>query len=207
MPGVVISQPLANQSLSNTASRLVAGGKNQYSMRPSLFAKALIHVPLPSYPPVRRLPVGIVAVVRAGAQMQPSPPIMTMPSDSTVPPPSEAIFVPPGPAAAGAAAPPQGYATSPESYTWQLLPDGLMYPSYLAGEREPRIGSEWVYDQRMGWIWNIAMGARVGLLRFGNEDKLLPEGFQFDLEAAAFPRLIFNYERDRWRSTFVPAGP
>ena len=52
--------------------------------------------------------------VRAGAQMQPSPPIMMMPSDSTVPPPSEAIFVPAGPAAAGAAAPPQGYATSPD---------------------------------------------------------------------------------------------
>ncbi len=144
--------------------------------------------------------------VRAGAQMQPSPPIMMMPSDSTVPPPSEAIFVPPGPAAAGAAAPPQGYATSPESYTWQLLPDGLMYPSYLAGEREPRIGSEWVYDQRMGWIWNIAMGARVGLLRFGNEDKLLPEGFQFDLEAAAFPRLIFNYERDLVAVDFRAGG-
>ena len=83
-----------------------------------------------------------------------------------------------------------------------------MYPSYLAGEREPRIGSEWVYDQRMGWIWNIAMGARVGLLHFGNEDKLLPKkGFQFDLEAAAFPRLIFNYERDLVAVDFRAAGP
>ena len=30
--------------------------------------------------------------------------------------------------------------TSDEPWTWQLLPAGLMYKSYLAGNREPRIG-------------------------------------------------------------------
>jgi len=113
-----------------------------------------------------------------------------------MPPQPEAAF---SPAAAGAIAdamPPQGYGPWQGAYTWQLLPDGLMYPSYLAGQREPRLGSEWVHDRRMGWLWNIAMGARVGLLRFGTEDSLLPEGFQFDAEAAAFPRLQLNDDRD-----------
>ena len=142
-----------------------------------------------------------LACVRAGAQTQPSPPIMMVPSDSTLPPPPDgAAFAPRGAGNAGGA-PPQADGPVQESYTWQLFPDGLMYPSYLAGEREPRIGSEWVYDRRMGWIWNIALGARVGLLRFGNEDKLLPEGLQLDLEAAAFPRLQVDMTATWWRST------
>ena len=48
--------------------------------------------------------------------------------------------------------PADDYGRWQEPYSWQLLPDGLMYPSYLAGEREPRIGSEWVHDERLGWI-------------------------------------------------------
>ncbi len=144
--------------------------------------------------------------VRADAQVTPSPPLMMVPSDSTVPPPDGFSTVPPpGPDAFGGSdivpsAPnfgqAQGYGPTQGPFTWQLLPDGLMYPSYLAGEREPRLGSEWVYERQMGWIWNIAMGARVGLLRFGTEDSLLPEGVQLDAEVAAFPRLQLNYDRD-----------
>jgi hypothetical protein len=128
---------------------------------------------------------------------------MMVPSDSTVPPQPDAVIAPAGPGVIADAAP-QGY--GPGSYTWQLLPDGLMYPAYLAGERESRIGSEWVHDRQMGWIWNIALGAHVGLLRFGTEDALQPEGFQFDLEAAAFPRLIFVYDRDLVAVDFRAGG-
>ena len=62
-----------------------------------------------------------------------------------------------------------------------------MYPSYLAGEREPRVGSEWVYEPQMGWIWNINIGARVGLLRFGTEDSLLPEGCPIGRRSGRLP--------------------
>ena len=43
---------------------------------------------------------------------------------------------------------------------------------------------------------DAAVGGRVGLLRYGTENNLLPEGFQFDAEAAAFPRLQLNQVRD-----------
>ena len=102
--------------------------------------------------------------------------------------------------------PADDYGRWQEPYSWQLLPDGLMYPSYLAGEREPRIGSEWVHDERLGWIWNIALGARVGLIRYGTEDRLLPQGFQFDLEAAAFPRLQLNEVRDLVAADYRAGG-
>ncbi len=152
------------------------------------------------------LPIGCLLAAllpaRADAQVQPSPPIMMAPSDATVPAPPENTYPLPPPVAPGALgpdAPPApgygpGYGLGP--FDWQLLPDGLMYPSYLAGEREPRIAGEWVYDRRTGWLWDAAVGGRVGLLRYGTENNLLPEGFQFDAEAAAFPRLQLNEVRD-----------
>jgi hypothetical protein len=80
--------------------------------------------------------------------------------------------------------------------TWQWLPDGLMYRSYLASGREPRFASQWVREQEQGWLWDITLGGRVGLWRYGTEDPLLPQGWQIDLEGAAFPRLALEQERD-----------
>ena len=34
--------------------------------------------------------------------------------------------------------------------------------------------------------WNIALGGRVGLIRYGTEDRLLPQGFQFDSRSGCF---------------------
>jgi hypothetical protein len=79
---------------------------------------------------------------------------------------------------------------------WQLLPDGLIYRSYLAGVKEPRLHSFWANDEDLGWIWDIALGGRVGILRYGNHDNLLPDGWQIDLEGAAFPRLDIEEDRD-----------
>jgi hypothetical protein len=83
-----------------------------------------------------------------------------------------------------------------EPWTWQILPAGLLYQSYLAGTREPRFGSDIIYDHKLGWLWDSTLGARVGLLRYGTEDATSPdgctpwpEGWQLDVEGAAFPRL------------------
>jgi hypothetical protein len=81
-------------------------------------------------------------------------------------------------------------------WTWQLLPEGLLYKSYLAGPKEARIGSEWVYTRDHGWLWDATLGARVGLLRYGSEDSLWPEGWQWDVEGAATPRLDLANDRD-----------
>ena len=74
-------------------------------------------------------------------------------------------------------------------YSFQLLPDGLLYKSYLAGEKEPRISSVWLYEKNRGWVWETTLGGRVGLLRYGTEGAVNPQGWQFDLEGAAFPRI------------------
>ncbi len=85
--------------------------------------------------------------------------------------------------------------TGEEPWTWQILPASLLYKSYLAGNREPRFASEIVYDKKLGWLWDATIGARVGLVRYGTEDSTspecwqLPEGWQLDVEGAAFPRL------------------
>jgi hypothetical protein len=97
--------------------------------------------------------------------------------------------------------PPSGeYVPAPDYsrdvWDWQLLPDGLIYRSYLAGFKEPRMHSLWAHDDDLGWVWDIALGGRVGLLRYGNHDNALPDGWQIDLEGAAFPRLDPEDERD-----------
>ena len=83
-----------------------------------------------------------------------------------------------------------------DHWTYQLLPDGLMYPSYLASGRESRFASHWMREDSGGSFWDIALGGHVGMIRYGNRDPLLPEGWQIDLEGAAFPRLTLDPERD-----------
>jgi hypothetical protein len=83
-----------------------------------------------------------------------------------------------------------------EAWTWQILPEGLLYKSYLASGREPRFGSQWVHVNESGWLWDVALGARAGVLRYGNTDPVWPEGWQVDIEGAAFPRLNLDHERD-----------
>ena len=60
-----------------------------------------------------------------------------------------------------------GQAGPQDAWTWQTLPDGLIYHSYLAGPKEPRFASQWVHNPHEGWLWDIALGGRVGILRYG----------------------------------------
>ena len=94
--------------------------------------------------------------------------------------------------------PPPEPLTAPqaEPWTWQTLPDGLLYKSYLAGNREPRLGTVFAYDKTQRWLWDSALGGRVGIMRFGTHDPLWPEGWQLDVEGAAFPRLDLQDQRE-----------
>ena len=83
-----------------------------------------------------------------------------------------------------------------DQWNWQILPDGLMYPAYLASGRESRIASHWMREGSGDSFWDIALGGRVGMLRYGNRDPLLPDGLQIDIEGAAFPRLTLDSQRD-----------
>jgi Protein of unknown function (DUF1207) len=81
-------------------------------------------------------------------------------------------------------------------WSLQFMPDGLIYRSYMAGAKEPRFASQWVYDQNEQWLWDVSLGGRVGLVRYGSQDPLFPEGTQLDIEGAAMLRLDPEHERD-----------
>jgi hypothetical protein len=83
-------------------------------------------------------------------------------------------------------------------WTWTLLPSDLIYRSYLAGPKESRFRVVWAHDDNLGWMWDITLGGRVGILRYGSADRdgARPQGFQLDIEGAAFPRLDPDEDRD-----------
>jgi hypothetical protein len=81
-------------------------------------------------------------------------------------------------------------------WRWQVLPDGLIYRSYQAGVREPRLSIVAFREQDGRNLWDGTLGGRVGLLRYGTCDELYPQGWQLDVEAAAIVRLTLDEIRD-----------
>jgi hypothetical protein len=81
-------------------------------------------------------------------------------------------------------------------WVWQFLPDGLIYRSYQAGVREPRLAIVAFHERDGRDLWDGTLGGRVGLLRYGTCDELYPQGWQLDVEAAAIVRLTLDEIRD-----------
>jgi hypothetical protein len=74
---------------------------------------------------------------------------------------------------------------------WQVLPEGLLYRSYLAGDKESRMQLLSVYDSvSERQLMDATLGARVGLLRNGSVGGDNPQGFQLDLDGAVFARVL-----------------
>lgn len=96
----------------------------------------------------------------------------------------------------------QSWSNYGEPWTWQLMPNGLVYRSYLAGPKESRISSYWFHEKNAGWLWDATLGGRVGLLRHGTRNAYRPEGFQIDIEGAGMPRLDPEENRDLQSADF-----
>ncbi len=79
---------------------------------------------------------------------------------------------------------------------WQLLPDGLLWHSYLAAPQEPRISTVIYHDSEDGIFWDATLGGRVGLVRYGTLGAKNPSGWQWDLEGAVFTRLDLRHAED-----------
>ena len=88
---------------------------------------------------------------------------------------------------------------------WQLLPNNLIYTSYLAGPKEPRIGTVVYRDTAKdplnpsisnGTLWDTTLGGRASILRYGSDPVLHPQGFEVQIEGAAFVRLDPQDDRD-----------
>jgi hypothetical protein len=161
------------------------------------------HVPTLGAPPEQTPPPGQAAAPSVGAYAFPA----TIPSPGVDLSSTARTFgSPPGAApgatqAATAAGALWGHPGS-EYYTWQVLPSGLLFKPYLAGGRESRFATRWIYVRGQGWLWDSALGGRVGILRYGTEDPAWPEGWQIDIEGAVFPRLDPEEHRDLVSSDF-----
>lgn len=94
-----------------------------------------------------------------------------------------------------------------EPYSWQLLPEGLMYKSYLAGEKEPRFSTMTMYQQHGETFWDSVLGGRVGLVRYGTTDNIRPQGYQWDIEGGAFLRMQPQEDRDVHSVDFRMGSP
>lgn len=77
----------------------------------------------------------------------------------------------------------------PTCYTWQVLPQGLIYRDYLASVKQSRFRSVWHEDTEEGSIWDVTLGGHVGILRYGSTGCTRPTGFQIDIEGSAQIRL------------------
>ncbi|MBM3970434.1 MAG: DUF1207 domain-containing protein [Planctomycetes bacterium] len=76
-----------------------------------------------------------------------------------------------------------------ESFGVQVLPKGLLYRSYIAGEKEPRFNAVWLKERGRGLVWETQMGGRIGLLGRSNHDEANPRAWQFDMEGGAQARV------------------
>lgn len=87
-------------------------------------------------------------------------------------------------------------ASPSDVWDWQAVPQGLIYRSYWAGVKEPRLGIQLINITGDHSFWDPTVGARIGLLRYGTTGGLRPEGWEWDVEGAAEPRLTLNHDRD-----------
>jgi hypothetical protein len=80
-----------------------------------------------------------------------------------------------------------------QPWCWQAVPRSVIYHSYLAGVHEPRLGIVAEREQQQGAsFWDGTLGARVGVLRYGTTDGIMPQGWELDVEAAAMVRLTLD---------------
>jgi len=89
------------------------------------------------------------------------------------------------------------------AWTRQILPDGLIYRSYMAGPRESRFQLNHMQESGTGeTFWDVTLGGRRGIWRYGDCNDIRPQGWQIDIEGAAIVRLNLDNERDVDASDF-----
>lgn len=111
-------------------------------------------------------------------------------------------------------------ADGPEFWQWRILPEGVLWQSYWAGAREPRISGAVFHDENSNAdLIDATLGGRAALVRYGTDGPGQPQGVELQVEAAGLPRLNLNnnwdldavdfrigaplvYARDDWQAKF-----
>lgn len=86
---------------------------------------------------------------------------------------------------------------------YEFLPLGTIYPAYLAGPKESRLGSQIFSEREDGLLWDTTLGGRFGWFRMASFDG--QRAWQVDVEGAAILRLDPDNEVDL-RSVDFRAG-
>jgi hypothetical protein len=81
-------------------------------------------------------------------------------------------------------------------YVWSVLPRGLVYRNYLAGAKEPRIRGVYSNGKDHGNLWDVSLGGKVSLVRYGTAGHQRPEGLELQLEGAGLIRLDADENMD-----------
>lgn len=87
-------------------------------------------------------------------------------------------------------------ALSPRTVGWQVLPDDLLWHSYLAGPHEPRMSMVFFGDSESNVYWDATLGGRVGFLRYNSLDGHRRSAWQWDFEGAVITRLDLLHAED-----------
>jgi hypothetical protein len=84
-----------------------------------------------------------------------------------------------------------------DQWGWNLLPDDVIYHSYMAGVHEPRMAGV-IFVKGDTTLLDVTLGGRVGILRYGTPESYAgrPQGWELDIEGAAFPRLNLSHNWD-----------
>ncbi|MEQ8615373.1 MAG: DUF1207 domain-containing protein [Lacipirellulaceae bacterium] len=87
-----------------------------------------------------------------------------------------------------------------QPWRFQLLPDGVIWNSYMAGVRESRISGVVYGDQGGAALLDVTLGGRMAIFRNGTVGPSprtgRPEGWEFQIEGAALPRLNLDENWD-----------
>lgn len=94
-----------------------------------------------------------------------------------------------------------------DGWHWQMLPVGIIYHSYWAGPHEPRISIDSFHERSGRTLWDATVGGRGGVIRYGNNDPLRPQGFQWDVYGAAVSRLDVENSQDLDSTDYVFGFP
>jgi len=82
-------------------------------------------------------------------------------------------------------------------WRWHLLPDDVIWHSYWAGAKEPRIsGTVFEETQDNVSLLDVTLGGRTSVLRYGTVNQGRPEGWELQLEGAGMLRLNLDYNWD-----------
>lgn len=92
--------------------------------------------------------------------------------------------------------PSTGPPTSPAYWQWRVLPEGVIWQSYMAGVHEPRISGVPFFDDNGTAFMDVSLGGRASLLRYGTDGPGRPLGGELQVEGAAFPRLNLDENWD-----------